>query len=217
MVMDLNITGEMRITNSVGRNYFQDGELLTYSKAAINLNYFPYIISETANKLTLIGCDDYAYIYGTWGRTFTAGCMSKCSQPEDIVNGECSGIGCCQTSIPKGLKNFYADASSFSNHTNISDFNPYSYTFLAEQDKFIFNVNDLSDPTFKNRTKKDVPILLEWFIMDNQTCVEAMKNLTTYACQDNTKCTDFDGASGYRCSCNIGYEGNPYLIPGCTG
>ncbi|CAI9288847.1 unnamed protein product [Lactuca saligna] len=42
------------------------------------------------------------------------------------------------------------------------------------------------------------------------------RNAGVLACQAHTHCIDSDtGAPGYRCVCNQGYQGQPYLDPGC--
>lgn len=169
------------------------------------------------NRFTVIGCDDFALITGGGDRSFTSGCVSLCSKAEDVLDGYCSGIGCCQTSVPTGLKFYLTSLSTLNNHTRVSSFDPCSYAFVGEQERFIFHgAKDLSDPNFMERTRATVPIVLDW-VIGNLTCAQA-KVSTDYACKANSYCVDSDtGLGGYRCSCNTGYEGNPYLDPACQG
>ncbi|CAO2831210.1 unnamed protein product [Amaranthus hypochondriacus] len=212
-------TGQLRYNISLATAHYESGKVVPYTHKsawiALGRSY-PNVFSDTSNKLTVIGCDDYAYFNGLYDQPFSTGCMVGCSYLSDVVNGSCSGIGCCQTSIPKGLKSFNISLYSFTNHKNVSNFNPYSYAFLGEQDKFSFDVSDLYNPAFYNQIKKNIPVVVDWFIGEGQTCMEVKQNKSSYACQNNTNCIDYDGAiQGYRCSCLSGYEGNPYLSPGC--
>ena len=206
---------QVRISNSMAEKcYNQSGALIQQKSAWTDLGGSPYTFSEV-NKFTVIGCDDFALITGSEGRNFTSGCVSLCSKAEDVLDGYCSGIGCCQTSVPKGLKYYFTSLSSLRNHTQTFSFNPCSYAFLGEQDRFTFHgASDFADPNFMQRTLGTVPIVLDW-VLGNQSCAAAQK-ANDYACQGNSTCVDSDsGFGGYRCSCNKGYEGNPYLSPGC--
>lgn len=121
---------QVRIKNFVASNcYNQTGGLMRSNPAWIDLGETYFTISEV-NKFMLIGCDDFALIAGVQGRNFTSGCVSLCSNSQDVLDGFCSGIGCCQTSIPKGLKAFNAALSSLRNHTRVRPqhtclFNPF--------------------------------------------------------------------------------------------
>ncbi|KAI5663392.1 hypothetical protein M9H77_22715 [Catharanthus roseus] len=206
---------QLRVSNVMARKcYDRSGTLVLENPAWTDLGSTPYTFSE-ANKFTVIGCDDFALISGSERRNFTSGCVSLCSKAEDVLDGYCSGIGCCQTSIPKGLKYYFTSLSSLKNHTQVFPFDPCSYAFLGEQERFTFRgASDFADPTFMQRTLDTVPILLDW-VIGNQSCAVAQR-ANDYACQGNSFCVDSDsGFGGYRCSCNKGYEGNPYLSPGC--
>uniref|UniRef100_A0A2N9IR05 Wall-associated receptor kinase galacturonan-binding domain-containing protein n=1 Tax=Fagus sylvatica TaxID=28930 RepID=A0A2N9IR05_FAGSY len=98
-----------------------------------------FTVSNTQNKFVAVGCDTYAYLKGSKdGEPFSIGCLSVCQNISSVPNGTCSGIGCCQLDIPQGLKNVYVSAYSFNNHTNVSDFNPCSFAFIIQEDKFKF-------------------------------------------------------------------------------
>ncbi|GFS34970.1 wall associated kinase 5 [Actinidia rufa] len=174
----------------------------------MNLNRFP--ISNTQNKFTAVGCDTYAVVNGVRGRKYTTGCLSLCDSIDNVINGSCSGIGCCQTSIPKEVRSFNITIQSYDNHTNVWDFNPCSYAFVAEEAAYNFSSLDLAN--IQHREK--LPVMLDWAV-GYEPCDEARKNQTSYACKENSECYNFDNGPGYRCNCSEGYEGNPYLSNGC--
>ncbi|CAL5386752.1 unnamed protein product [Camellia sinensis] len=171
-----------------------------------------FSISNTKNKFTAVGCDTSGSVQITdKNDSFVAtGCQSQCSSINSVPNdGSCSGIGCCQTSIPKGVGRLQISAKSFSKHTNITDFNPCSYAFVVEDGAFNFSATYLQD------FKPMVPMVLNWGIGDNETCEEAKKNQTSYACGDHSDCSEAKDGNGYICKCSKGYEGNAYLSDGC--
>ncbi|KAI5665006.1 hypothetical protein M9H77_24329 [Catharanthus roseus] len=177
---------QLRVSNVMARKcYDRSGTLVLENPAWTNLGSTPYTFSE-ANKFTVIGCDDFALISGSESRNFTSVCVSLCSKAEDFKKPHPSLL-----------------------------FDPCSYAFLGEQERFTFRgASDFADPTFMQRTLDTVPILLDW-VIGNQSCAVAQR-ANDFACQGNSFCVDSDsGFGGYRCSCNKGYEGNPYLSPGC--
>ncbi|KAL9266459.1 Wall-associated receptor kinase 2-like protein [Drosera capensis] len=213
IVMDIQPT-KMRIKNVVASrcNVKVAGDTWTYLRSP------PYFFSETDNKLIVIGCNDLGLITGTSGHNFTIGCATICATEEDVRAGACSGLGCCQTSIPKGMKNLNITLKAVDG--SLAD-SYCGHAFLAEADRFVFHgITDLSKSTLFVHRAADIPIVVDWLVAEQGSCSEAEQNKTAYACQNNTNCIDIDtdvsGGGGYRCDCLSGYEGNPYLIPGCT-
>ncbi|KAM1561567.1 hypothetical protein ACFX1Z_004679 [Malus domestica] len=172
----------------------------------------PYTISETKNVFVAVGCDTYAFFTGYRGEEeYTTGCMSKCDNLGNAIDQRdtCSGVGCCQTKIPSGLKNRTVTLGSFNNYTDAQDSNRCSYAFLVQEGEFNFNSTSFRE---LNETTK-LPAIIDWVIR-NESCDIAAKNESTFACKANSDCHN-RSSGGYICRCRSGYEGNPYLPGGC--
>ncbi|KAH6837560.1 hypothetical protein C2S53_009867 [Perilla frutescens var. hirtella] len=212
--------GRVRVSNIlwISSCYNRTGELNnTGNDINFNLTGTPYSFSEI-NKLTVIGCDDFGLLLGTTDSVqgIINSCDSVCSRPEDAIGGSCSGTGCCQTPLIKGQDSYSTTISSANNHSDVLLFNPCGYMFVGEQDFFVFRgASDLSDPNLMQRVQDTVPMALDWWI-GNLSCEQAKNDSEIYACNSNSQCIDSDTElGGYRCSCYTGYQGNPYLLPGC--
>ncbi|CAB4306974.1 unnamed protein product [Prunus armeniaca] len=120
---------ELQIQLSAARDCYDKQGVPTNDSVGFRLSLSNYTISSTKNKFIAIGCDTYALFTGYCAddeERFITGCMSLCDSLNSAEKDSCSGIGCCQTSIPSGLKNQTLKLSSYYNHTLITGFNPCS-------------------------------------------------------------------------------------------
>lgn len=180
----------------------------------------PFVLSSKSNKLFVIGCHDLSRFYDRSDDVIRS-CTAKCkAEATNVVAGECQGIGCCQDIIPTGMRSFSVTLDQVQTNNTSTIFNqPCGYAFVGDQEKFKFRgAVDFDDPNFVKRIITDVPMVLDWVVGDHK-CAQAQQDRASYACQQNTTCTDAteSGIGGYRCSCRPGYQGNPYLTPGCSG
>ena len=217
MIGDFNVTSisieegeiEVQMHNSLNC-YNKSGALLENNTPSLTLPSLT--VSATKNKFVAVGCDTYSDLNGDLnGQYFSLGCQSKCQTINNVINGTCSGIGCCKVQIPEGMKNVNFTASSFNKHKEVWNFNPCSFAFIIQEDKFNFSSGYLASL----RNNRTLPMVLNWTI-GNKTCKVA-RNKANYTCGEKTKCYDLNKGSGYRCKCKDGYEGNPYLKHGCQG
>ncbi|PNT67402.1 hypothetical protein BRADI_3g27058v3 [Brachypodium distachyon] len=162
--------------------------------------------SNTQNKFTVVGCDSMATLRSP-ARGYIGGCVSFCaSMDSSIISGACSGVGCCQASVPEKLTALDIELTSIRNQLP-----PFSgKAFIVDQSSYVFSRHDLE------RNLTNMPMVLDWSIK-GASCEEARRAPRTFKCRDNTECYDVTNKTGYRCKCSKGFAGNPYLqgLDGC--
>ncbi|GAB4825531.1 hypothetical protein Ancab_008405 [Ancistrocladus abbreviatus] len=84
---------------------------------------------------------------------------------------------------------------------------------LRANDAFVFSAANISTTAEEYTLSPRLPVVLNWTI-GWENC-HAAKTDQTLLCKENSSCTDPPGEVGYRCRCWTGYEGNPYIAPGC--
>nr|GMD51049.1 putative wall-associated receptor kinase-like 16 [Ipomoea batatas] len=202
----ISIDGQLSVMQGIARRR-HEGEKVS-ANSWMNLSAF--YVNQTANKFVAVGCNTIATITGDDGEvSYETGCIASCNCFHDVVNGSCSGIGCCQTTgIPILASNVNFTLKTITkdryNHGVVN----CSYAFVVKKDEFNFSSVML---TQKWKTQK-VPLVIDWMV-SKDNCTNSSS-----VCKGNTTCEEYFGPDdGYRCACKKGYHGNPYLPPGCLG
>ena len=209
-VTNISLQGQMDTLMYTAHDCYEHGVPdINTSNTAWLKSPLNFSVSNTQNKFVVVGCDTYAYLEGSQqNENYTTGCTSACSSTRYMVDGFCSGVGCCEVDIPIALRNITISSFSFKNHTEVRNFNPCGYAFISKKGVFNFSVGSLSSL----RDTKMMPMVLDWAI-GTESCNEDAEN----RCGGNSTCYNSDDGSGYRCKCKDGYHGNPYLPHGCQG
>ncbi|KAH6781362.1 hypothetical protein C2S51_006655 [Perilla frutescens var. frutescens] len=188
------------------------------------------------NWLTALGCDDLVLGRGEGDQVYGGGCVSYCAAAKDSGGlGFCpdndygypAGNGCCRTTVPKGITMLRAQLTNLGEKLHEAKLFNCSYAFIQEklisnQSKFSYPLSYLNsrtefvDDNYRWITGAPPVVRLDWRI-GAENCSQARQNAKSYACHaNNTDCVDLNGGvGGYQCYCMSGYDGNPYLTPGC--
>jgi hypothetical protein len=148
-------------------------------------------------------------VSNTTGGSVVSGCLSICdNSTAQVINASsCNGINCCQTTIPSDLVAFNTSIAPITKEP-ISGFQECRVAFLVEE-KYWFQKLDIMHESLITT----FPVALEWRLPytsfsslpitgDTSNCI------INHPSNRNTT---------FTCSCNKGFEGNPYLDGGCQG
>ncbi|KAI6689463.1 hypothetical protein NL676_026291 [Syzygium grande] len=112
-----------------------------YNSSGGNIyNYDPWLTlaifptSTAKNKFIAVGCDTTRLLQANNGVNVCDGVLVLIKESiSDVMNGSCSGIGCCETSIPGDSYQYNIYVTSKNNHTGIWEFNPCGYAFRCRR------------------------------------------------------------------------------------
>ncbi|XP_078150875.1 wall-associated receptor kinase 3-like isoform X3 [Carex rostrata] len=217
--------GEARVSSFLSSQCYNT----TTKKEDVNTGGFlfdatsPFWFNTEKNKFTVIGCNTLAYLLLDLGYNYSVGCLSSCDSLDTLNKyGSCiSGIGCCQTAIPKETNSIYSHFDERYNNSDVYHFSRCSYGMVVEAAQFKFDTTYITTDWLSSSSKQGplsyfptLRMVVNWAI-GNTTCDMAQKNKSTFACRsDHSICLTISG-HGYLCNCSDGYEGNPYLHGGC--
>ncbi|KAL2920895.1 Wall-associated receptor kinase-like 2 [Bienertia sinuspersici] len=207
-ISDISVVdGELRTSNYVSSTacYNQSGYIDGYGSSFLLPTF---TLSRTKNMLVAIGCDTRSTFSGVRGdKKYETGCVTRCFDPGDVIDGDCNGVGCCHASILNGLKNISITVSSYQNHSLVYSFNPCSVAFLVAKDAFKFYKKDLSHE-YELYDKFEVPVVFSWTITGQGNNCSAAKANRGLLCKENAECYDPEHEVGYRCKCKHGLTNN---------
>ncbi|XP_030943325.1 wall-associated receptor kinase-like 10 isoform X2 [Quercus lobata] len=211
-VLDISLEGTLRVNYPMSSWCPETNtKNATESAANVSLASSPFFFSESRNIFIAMGCGNLALLRSSDGSI--GGCMSVCYKDAIQSNGSsCNGLDCCKTTIPSDLDVFTAEISGkYGNFTSAKDCN---YGSLVDQKWFEENLTK----HFEVKKMSQVPVVLNWEINESLSSLVMKTNSFHSTCQlANGSSLLGNMRTTFTCTCDSGFEGNPYLVDGCQG
>ncbi|KAK7303593.1 hypothetical protein RJT34_14503 [Clitoria ternatea] len=184
------------------------------SHPVVDMKGSPFVYSKEDNKFTAIGCNKILFLQSNGSEV--SGCVSLCdSYDDDEVNNNvafgadgCVGRFCCETSLPSFLSEFNVTVEDL-REKNSS--NECSHALIGTE--YWYRVpfgSSYEYRSFRDLAIDFVPAVLEWVILQESSLKFPIVGAN---CINVT--SSQNRPSGWRCQCNSGYHGNPYISGSC--
>ncbi|KAL6196117.1 hypothetical protein ACLB2K_031732 [Fragaria x ananassa] len=110
-VLEISLAGTLKVMNPISFFNCSEKEFTTLQPASLVGTSYVY---SQSNRFTSMSCGAIAYMMTmSWeSESIISGCLSICDPSagrRSLLNNRCTGIHCCQTTIPAAVQDFYTD------------------------------------------------------------------------------------------------------------